>query len=278
MHIDEIREEAITHAAATRVLLSTEDLFFFLTDGLALEKVAQLLGKTEVRVVVYLRRQDEWVESMYAESVTGGAFRLGIGFPEYAAKIAAAPDGMPIVEWAGARINLHFDQWLGRLRTFFGPGAVAVRTFEDARATGDLFNDFLESCGIGGTDHLVNADPRAANTSFGDRADIELVRVFNGRTFDSKEHYRRFLHLYEAYVRAQRPTSRHVFFGAQARRDFMDGFASTNTRVAREFLNRGELFSQAVDEDSMQQAETIPVERLQKADEFYEAARTGVQP
>jgi hypothetical protein len=272
----EIRQEVLRNAAAHTVVLSTEDLFFMLEDRV-LEKVATALSNTSTKIVVYLRRQDEWLESMYAEAVTGGYFWLSSGFEEYVDKLENSPGGMPIKGWPGARINLEYDVWLARLRNRFGKDALVVRRFQDPAEPGNLFANFLGLCGIGEIESLSETDPRARNVAFANREDVEVIRFFNKLPFDSDEQYRLFLGLYESWRRKQGPSSRPAFFKRSDRLRFLRKFDECN-RLALAFLGNGtnELFAPPADTDPDADSAAITVERLETAYQFYDEAKQSM--
>lgn len=263
-HVAAIRDEIAAAGEADTVLLSSEELFFALKDPV-LRRVAGGLPETGVRIVVYLRRQDEWLESMYAEAVTGGYFRMTASFEEILREAAATPDGVPSAWVPG---DLNYDNWLDRLRGRFGASNVAVRTFDEARRSDDLFADFLDLCGIGPLGPRVQVDGATVNATFAGRAVINIVRSCNGWAFESEESRRTFLGLYHGALAREGLCRKARLFEPEQRQAFLARFAASNARVAREFLGRpdGILFEASPPEPS-------PDMTAQEAERARELAR-----
>lgn len=150
-------------APSPRVVLSDEALFGTGDEGL--RYLSGLLAgvASSVRVVVYLRRQDEHVSSRYQQTV----------------KLAGEVRRMS--EWLddhdfGRKYDYH-----ARLRGWqrlVAPDALVVRAFERAQLVdGSLHSDFLDAAGLGiGTADLEPAPDR--NESL-DAESVEFLRLHN---------------------------------------------------------------------------------------------------
>lgn len=150
-------------SAPPRVLLSDEALFGAGDEGL--RYLHGLLGRiaSSVRVVVYLRRQDDHVSSRYQQVV----------------KLAGEVRRLP--EWLDAHDFSRKYDYHRRLRAWqslVSPSSLAVRVFERERLVdGSLHSDFLDATGLG----LVPDDLEAApdrNESL-DAEAVELLRLYN---------------------------------------------------------------------------------------------------
>jgi hypothetical protein len=103
------------------------------------ELKSKLPDSEEVRVVVFLRRQDLWIESIYNEDVKGGYTAADFhAFGEY------------------YKNSLHFDQQLELWADAFGPENVAVRVYEREQLQGGVVRQFFEAGKICGPDGDVN--------------------------------------------------------------------------------------------------------------------------
>lgn len=127
---------------APRVLLSSECLFKLPSRGPASpfwDHVARAFGR--VQAIVYLRRQDAWVESRHRHSILSGrVFPLDrLAEPEY------------------CDYRQHLDAWAARL----GPGNIIVRPYEAAQFQGgDIATDMLATLGLPPGRIVLPADRR----------------------------------------------------------------------------------------------------------------------
>lgn len=124
-------EREIATSAAGTVLLTSECLFkvpHHVPDSPFWQHLERLFAT--VRVLIYVRRQDRWVESRHRHSIVSGK--------EIPIKALSTPffcDYRPYI-----------DQWAA----IFGKGNVAVRPYERAQFVGgDIGRDFLVAIGAG---------------------------------------------------------------------------------------------------------------------------------
>lgn len=159
----------IAEAAPARVVLSDEALF-----GLDPESIVRLRRLTEriggpVRVVVYLRRQDDHVVSRYQQEVKTGETRR-------------------LAQWIAEGGNSGYDyhQRLCRWRDVLEPHAVVARRFEPTTfAGGSLHSDFLDAAEIGvAADALAPVPDR--NESL-DAETVEFLRILNLHRLENEQ-------------------------------------------------------------------------------------------
>lgn len=158
--MDLLRE--IAGSGLQRVLLSDESLYGA-SDG-ALERLRSFTDRVAdgIRVVVYLRRQDDHLVSRYQEVVKVGETR----------RLAERVEQMDL--------SRTYDYY-ARLRAWrrvVEPTAIVVRTFEPERFShGSLYRDFLDAVGV---DVPVDALEEVAfrNRSM-DAESVEFLRILN---------------------------------------------------------------------------------------------------
>jgi len=122
------------------------------------DKLAKLFSKT--RIVVYLRRQDDYLLSTYSTSVKSGGTQ-------------------PLALPTERKVQQRYDHWdmLSRWARIFGRENVVARRFEKtALKNGDIVDDLLEAAGI----ELAPAyeKPQNVNESL-DGQSLEFLRLFN---------------------------------------------------------------------------------------------------
>ena len=238
-----------TRSEAHTVILSAEDFSWLPRPG----DLARLGKVFDVRVLCYVRRQDEWLESWYNQHVK---------WPWNRATSALTPEAF----FAG-RQGYHWIDYartLERWRAVFGGSAITVRPFDEVQSAGSVIDDFAELCGI---------DPSRLNVpQVGDNASVSapslmLLRLL--RLIDKPPAQRTEL------VRLVRATfddrdahaERHVLSPAR-RRAVVAEYEASNAAVARTYLGRedGVLFTDPLPADDP----SPPQIALPAADEFRE--------
>jgi hypothetical protein len=154
----------IEESGLHRVVFSEETLFGCPTPMLhRLRELTDELGRS-LRVVVYLRRQDDHLVSRYQQGVKVGEIRR-------LADRTLHLDYSSTYDYAGR---------LARLEQLLEPDELVVRRFErEAFRGGSLFDDFLDAAGIGLTTDEVEV-PQDANISL-DAESVEFLRLLNLR-------------------------------------------------------------------------------------------------
>ena len=178
-----------------------------------------------MRLVVYLRRQDDYLISRYQQVVKTG-------------EIAPMTTWMQ-KDWEGYDYHRRLRSWQA-----LEPSSFVVRRFERERmVAGSLVSDFLDAAGIDVDEaELTHAEPR--NESLGAEA-VELLRILNvyrvehegaqPGLFGNQHHVARLWKL---------PTGPILTLPEPDLDRFMEKWEESNQRVAREFLDdpAGELF------------------------------------
>jgi hypothetical protein len=219
----------IDKSGLTRVLFSDEALYG--SPNPALRRLRDFVDQIarRLKVVVYLRRQDDHLVSRYQQVVKVGETRRLVG-------------------WAREmQLSESYDYSL-RLRTWqrlLDPDELVVRRFEHGSLVdGSLFQDFLESVGIEARAGALDQGGETRNVSL-DAESVEFLRLLNlhrveneGATvglIDNRNWVRRLAEHSTGPI----PTLPTVFLDA-----FMDRWADGNREVARRYLRdkSGELF------------------------------------
>jgi hypothetical protein len=142
---------------AERAVVSSEDMEFLELGGVRALKAR--LGDRDVKVVVYLRRQDELIASTYAQQVKMGAL-LG-PFEEYARASLYAP-------------RFDFSQLLGRWTGVFGGEAIQAGVSMPDAPPEALIQDFATRVGL---DPVLLAGARLRRLNVSPSANsVELIR------------------------------------------------------------------------------------------------------
>ncbi|HKO19552.1 MAG TPA: hypothetical protein VJU82_11770 [Acidobacteriaceae bacterium] len=158
---NELAEELAASDCST-VIMSTEHCSSRLLRPLEVPRLRDLLSPlfSDIRIVVYLRRQDDFLLSTYSTSVKSGSTEA--------------------LRIPGPRMTeAHYDHWvlLSRWAEAFGQDRMICRRFEKSELKGgDVVDDFLDAIGIAGRPPFRR--PAAANESL-DASSLEFLRLFN---------------------------------------------------------------------------------------------------
>ena len=214
------------------VILSDENIWSrqrldnFWEDGLAeFEKIG-----AKVRVIAYLRSQDDQVESNWNQKVKDKKTRMKITFEKF------------MEEERYWYMPFHYNEVLDRISSYIGKDNLTVRVYEKQQFIGgSLFADFLDAIGLGLTedyklpDYVPNV--RLPNTA------VEIKRLINlaYKDEDVPDFYREIIsRVYEMKAIQEAPKRDTSMFSPVMREKFMAQFAEGNAYVAREYLHRAD--------------------------------------
>lgn len=217
------------------LVYSSEHLQSRLTTREEIERVARLMRALvdEVRIVVWLRRQDR-----FALSAHGTAVRAG------------NPNPFSFERIGGTGPYYDYRRLLENWAAAFGEEALTVRVFERARlAKGDVVEDFREHADVGrGLRGLVRPEPENRALSWSAQA---TLRAFNAGRFDETRvsgHDRAALHrfLLDAVEAVEDPNGSWRPARAEAVA-FQRRFDEANAEIAARWLG-GQGFDSSFDE------------------------------
>ena len=156
--------EEIDHSKATNVLLSSE-LFSAPKFQDAIEGAIRALGnERDTKVIVYLRRQDLWIESLYKEILGWSAIRETRDIVTFIREEGAA--------WMDYERRL--EPWIACL----GHENVVVRSYDDLSASPGIVSDFLTQIGISAQQPKASAEMKGTNPSI-DASLVDFLRAVN---------------------------------------------------------------------------------------------------
>ncbi len=189
LHRDLDAEMAALPAAVHTVIFSNEHCYAKINSPEAAERVRAFLSPwfDSFRVLVYLRRQDEFAVSRYTTRLRAGGFEVAV-LPSANAEFNADDDDEDMADDLEAEGDLptgpsqpisRMLDWSAMLDTWaaaFGKGALQPRIFDRREFVGnDLVLDFLHCCGL--PDRYAK-DARSHNASMRPEAQ-EFLRRYN---------------------------------------------------------------------------------------------------
>ncbi len=212
------------------VILSDESLWrMFWRRSQRLQRLVEDGEANGYRVVliIYLRRQDEYIESLWQQRVKRDR-DFTRSFREYA-------DEYPFLD---------YYEVLQKLSDIAGRDNMIVRRFEEAKKVdGGILADFLSQIGLELTDEYVIEGGDIRNTSLTGNT-VHIKKAINELGFltdDDNAILRESLSICTGPSRKEYPCSE---FSPEERAAFMKAFEESNARIADEFIGDGRpLFS-----------------------------------
>jgi hypothetical protein len=196
-----------------------------------LKGLLDLAGHGDIRVIVYLRRQDLAQVSTYSQLVKGGS----------SAPFQPAPPGE-------GTSQLFYDAFLAPWADVFGTRAIVVRPFESCSLkNGDAIDDFMSVVGLDDLTGLVR--PPRGNASL-DVYTLEFLRRLNPQLprwlENNKQDRSRDALIAVLESISDGPKLR---MSPEATERFMAPFRAGNALVARTYLGQDELFREGFSDE-----------------------------
>lgn len=193
----------------------------------------------QVKIVVYLRRQDELVQSLWNQNVKSGE-RWNITFEEF------------IEKKKYRYFPLNYYKKLTQIADVMGKENMIVRVYERGQFEGnDLIIDYTKTLGIELNDDFQMLD---ATTNLSLQGNfVEIRRMVNGVPAyqEMPDFLRKVLTKASSERNEVDPVEKTSFFNHEKQLAFLKRYAKSNEKVAREFLGRedGILFYKSINEE-----------------------------
>lgn len=211
-HALALREEAAAHPDMACVI-SSED-FSLIRNREKLQKLRNFFPDDDTRILVYLRRQDAWIDSLYGQMIK-------VGRKQSVEEFVSAEEK-----------TLNYGGFLARWSSEFGQKNIVVRAYEPG-GDFDLWHDFMKSIG---RDEAAKVAPgiTSANDSLPPELALFAKSVFN---YDNafRKHLESIAHLYPVLPGLK-------FLTPEIAGKILKECSETNRKVAEEYLGRKDLF------------------------------------
>lgn len=215
-----------------RLLISSEEFEWYARPAELADHFGTIFPDATVRVAICLRRQDDYLESLYQEFVRSPGLRSKRTFHEVFADPSIADYFKLIDRWAQA----------------FGVNALKLATFEDFRQQGVLnaYINFLElPVAMMPRMHKHAAGARVRERESLPAVCIEFLRLCNQVPISRERHQRIVQALYDiasSLIERHGPACKRIL-GPKARAELLERFAVVNESIrARFFPGRATLF------------------------------------
>jgi hypothetical protein len=169
--------QEVAETGAEKVVLSTESLSFLREPTL----LRAALGSAPANVIVYLRRQDDFLSSFYNQLVKSRLLRTS--FADCIEQVRQN-NSIDVGEFIMPLEVCHFDRLLERWTAAFGKESVFPRVYEDYTLPHGIIEDFAHHVGFssqGLSFPLEDTNPRLGYTA------VALKRRVNGLLLGEEE-------------------------------------------------------------------------------------------
>lgn len=184
-------------------------------------------GGFQVKVILYLRRQDQYLSSIWNQYVKG--------------KNETKPWD-EFVQNPSQAGKMNYATNLKQITSILGKDAVTVRRFEPKRFIGgSIYADFLQAVGLEMTEEFVLSkyvrnEKLSGNTH-------EIMRIINGMPGVDREKAKFFSRILLSYADVSGKEYPSEMFSKEEAEIFMKKYQKENKRVSEEFFDGEELFS-----------------------------------
>ncbi len=197
--------------------------------------IEELGDDLEIKIIVYLRRQDHWLESRYVQNI-----KTTYSFVPESLKKMAFPE---FLRSHRKFYNLDYYRRLEPWAGIFGETNIMVRPYEkDQFVGGSISSDFLHTIGISSCSQFSQPDKTNFNTGLSPDA-VEIVRLYN--KYLKSVYFKNILcNSLLRRTSSKQPFSTYTYLSPRQRFDLLSEYDESNARIAREYLcrNDGRLF------------------------------------
>jgi hypothetical protein len=206
------------------------------------------------RIVIFLRRQDGWIESIYNQQVKTMATEL-----PYADYIEKSLDGLDL---------------LGRLREYediVGRENIVVLPFEREQMPDGLLDTFFSAVGIDPKDLDCERNP-TENLSYS-RVALEILKRLPERKRRIGPEFRGLHSVFSEFSRqTKKSPPQEDLIPPAVKADLLRRFAQDNSTIAREYLGRSDgrlFFAPEPGEAEWQECTSVPTEDVAKLVQLF---------
>ena len=228
--------DEIESSTAPTCIISSENFYF-----VPPKRVAKALaGKFDVRIICYVRRQDEVLVSSYIQEMRDDT--LDEEERDDIDRYLKRPDRLSFLDYQDM-----MDKWASA----FGVENIIVRVYEKGQLNGDLFNDAMDAIGLPLTEEYKKPKKRVNATPSSDVLEIiKLVNKFPASVMIRNQIKRYLVEISENIGSSDRFDSTRIFSTKQ-KRDVLARFRKSNAATAKKYLKRddGRLFYRDIERE-----------------------------
>lgn len=221
--------------------------------------------KFEVKIIFYVRRQDEKIESMYNSSIKNPKIRSKISFPDFISgkSDTTQNDSFCLSQCCEEFGDLDYYSVLLPWERAFGKKNIIVRCYEKEQLLNGIFQDFLEVMGI-----VFDEKFQIPNERINPSLNWDVIEMLRLCHIQSNEDIRFHMFLLKnlAVINRDDKEKNQRLLSPQQRCDIIIKYEESNAKVAREYLGRddGRLFYTPLPrpDDLWEQYEGLTLEKV----------------
>ncbi|MCI0494504.1 class I SAM-dependent methyltransferase, partial [candidate division KSB1 bacterium] len=200
----------------------------------------------EMVIILYLRRQDQWLNSYYAQLVKRGFYSDDFDSfcKQTRIKITTLKEGgqKTLVDRV---IEPDFSRLLLPWEKFFGQPNIRVRVLEEKQLQGNVFQDFLETIGIAQIGDLDTPDD--TNVSLGPKTLAVIKHLASDFELSSMPSHKSFMYRITEYIRhysffKQWNEERFNAIDSDRYKQITAQYSESNKALANKYFGREQLF------------------------------------
>lgn len=230
-NFEELLQE-ISSTNCKNIIISCESFAVFESDEILTLYTG--LKKYETKIIVYLRRQDQIIQSGWIQNAKRFVTKVSL-------------DQNILDETSSYNTCFHYDYLLEIWAHQFGKENIIAKIFESSKLRGNIFNNFLQSCGIHDTSKFDL--PESQNISPSNKTLGLILAISNLLDFDRiDDHTRMRIGEEIELICSEKGWNEGEKFNQisfEMFRKIMDHFDPGNRKVAKNFFNSETLFSES---------------------------------
>lgn len=231
---------SVLEASHCKTVIISSELFEGMSE-MACARLKALFFSFEIEIVMYVRRQDQALESMYSELVKKHAENLQ--FTDYSKR-------------SKRLALLNYQPMLERLSKFFGTDNIKIRPFDSSFWVDgpDVFLDFLRTTGLSVAEKSDSTTHSNPSTTGATTRALQIVNAHTDLSIDHMENYElacRLARVTDKLVTTDHPELWSMDVGFESneqRHEFLRQFDKCNEWVEHNFLEPGVLTANCSDE------------------------------
>jgi hypothetical protein len=222
-----VQNELTNSLKKDKNIILSSDVFSHFRNTEMLEKLKGIFKNCDIRIIIYVRRQDNYLESLFSNHV----------LRSYNARIKDFN-----IEVKSADRWPYWDKIIGTWAGVFGKENIIVRPFEKEQFVGgSIYTDFLSILKIGNIKDY-DTSVGVVNRSF--KPEItEIIRRFNRLALLKNERKKKIISIITRYLRSKKndeiyKCKKDHILSPKERINILREFENSNKKVAITYLNR----------------------------------------